>query len=440
MTIHPMRLGVLILLAGFALSFYRFFLPYSGDLMATWLAGHFLNVGRPDQVYPLLTDFFIMHPPSEWRAYMAEAYGYEGPMFPFLYPPLWAKVAELASDVNFWMIAAVALALNAGLLMASTWLAYRASRSGLHPALYFGIVLLILHVTHIGTLALYENQPQILVSFLLILAVERSRAKAPITAGLALAIAASIKLYPALFALFWLFGRNNRAFLAFAAFGTALGLASVIWAGWPLHAAFLDQIRLISRTVLLTGVSFNIDATIAQLFFLDMLQWVPSLEPPNEYNDAPGWYAMAKPPAWRILSGAILLSVVALLCLAFHRANAAVQASILWPLALTAVALLSPLSWVYYYLPAAYFAPVLLEKLGPKLGAAIIAIGFGLLSAPIVPLYWAIEDRIGWPHHLYQIVGVVALTFLAFGFLLALWKAPGRAETGPNAEAGLAPD
>ncbi len=433
MTIHPMRLAALILMAGVALSYYRFFLPYSGDLMATWLAGHFLKIGRPDQVYPPLTDFFIMHPPSEWRAYMAATHDYEGPMFPFIYPPLWAKIAELMSGLSFWKIAVVALALNAILLMATILLAFRASRSALHPAIYAGIALFLLHATHIGTIALNENQPQIFVSFLLVLAIERTRAGFPIAAGLALAIAASIKLYPAIFALFWLFGRERRALLSFVLFGAGLAMTSVLWAGWPLHAEFLDQMQLISRTVLVTGLSFSFDASIAQIFLRDELQWIPSLEPPTELVPDPGWYAMSKSIIWRTLSGLALVSVIMMLCIAFRRASADMQASLLWPLALTVVALLSPISWVYYYIPAACFAPVLIEKLGRRLGGAFIVLGFGPMLLPFLRYYWAMSESPDWPPYLYQIVSVTSLTIVALGFVFACFRGQENAQASAGA-------
>ncbi|MDX1739050.1 MAG: glycosyltransferase 87 family protein, partial [Alphaproteobacteria bacterium] len=66
---------------------------------------------------------------------------------------------------------------------------------------YLGISLgLVAFLVPFG-LALRENQPQILVSFLILLAIERERAGWNIAGGAALALAASIKLYPALFAL-----------------------------------------------------------------------------------------------------------------------------------------------------------------------------------------------------------------------------------------------
>lgn len=433
MTFTPMRLAAFILLAGFATSFFWFFPTLSADLMATWLAGHFLTAGQPEQVYPALTEVFLMYPPSEWRAFMAEEYQYEGPIFPFIYPPIWAKLGQFMAEFNFWRVTAVALVINCALLMATPMLAYRATRSTLNPAIFMGLGVFFLLGNHIGTSALQQNQPQILVSFLLVLTVERIRANAPVVAGLALAIAAAIKIYPAFFALFLLFGRERRAFWAFLTFGVALGLLSLLWSGWPLHRAFLDQVSLISNSVLVTVISFNLDATIAQVFFTDSLIWVAGLEPPTPSVQNPGWYTHERPFTWRLLSSGVLFLALALLTRAFTRADRDIQTAILWPLALTVIALISPISWVYYYIPAACFAPVLLERLGAKLGTVYLLLSFGPIFSPFTKFFRSDKSfEIQAPHHLegvppffYQIIGVTAFLILAIGFAHAVWRSQG---------------
>ncbi|MFV2002865.1 MAG: glycosyltransferase family 87 protein [Paracoccaceae bacterium] len=427
MHVTSMRLAALILFAGFFTSFYWYFPTISADLMATILAGKFLAMGRPDQVYPALTDIFLMYPPSEWRGFMALEYGYEGPVFPFIYPPLWAKLAALLAGLNLWRVAAVALVINTALLFLTIVLAMHATRTRLNPAIYAALATFFLMSNLIGTIALLQNQPQILVSFLLVLAIERARNGGPIAAGAALALAAAIKIYPAFFALFWLFGRERRAFGAFVVFGGALGLISLIWAGWPLHQAFLDQLRLISGSVLVTGITYNLDAAVAQLFFASDLVRIVGLEAPTPVNPDPGWFSMLRPGLWRITSPAILLIAVALLTRGFASVDRATQAAALWPLALIVVAILSPISWSYYFIPAACFAPVLLERLGLRRGAFFLVLAFGLIFRPNMRLYRVLSDLDGWPTYVSQLAGVLAMVILAAGF----WQATrGGAKAG----------
>ncbi|MEE9427591.1 MAG: glycosyltransferase family 87 protein [Paracoccaceae bacterium] len=423
MSFTPSRLASLILLAGFLGSFYWFFPTHSADLMATWLAGNFLAAGQPDQVYPTLTEYFQMYPPDQWRPFMAQEYKYEGPMFPYLYPPLWAKLAGWFVNINFWRLSAVALVINSALLMATILLAYRATRTALNPALYVGMALFFLLSNFIGTVALVENQPQIFVSFLLVLTMERIRNNAPISAGAALAIAAAIKIYPVIFALLLIFGRERKAFASFVVFGAALGLLSLMWAGWPLHKTFLELTRLISASVLVASISFNFDAVIGQVFFADHLVWLPGLEAPTPASPSPGWYSMARPDIWRILSTFALLVAIALLSRVASRVDRSTFASVLWPLAMMVVALFSPIAWSIYYIPAACFAPVLIEKLGPKLGTVFLVLPFGLIFSPLVKYYRLMRDTEYLPvHYPYQLAGVLAMVILALGFALAVRK------------------
>ncbi len=429
MTRFQFRILILLFPGAFSLGFFWFFPTHSPDLMATWLAGQYLEAGQPDQVYAEVDNYFRMYPPSDWRMFMAREYQYEGPVFPFLYPPLWAKLGQLFSGVNFWRLAAVALAVNTGLLLATVWLAWRTCRPTIGPILFMGLAIVLLASNHIGSLALFQNQPQILASFLLVLAAERIRAGATAVAGTALALAAAIKIYPALLALLWLAGRERRAFAWFVGTGAVLGLISVFWAGWPLHAAFIEQIRLISNSVLVTGVTFNLDAAIAQLAFGDRLLWVPALEGPSPAEPDPGWYSMPRPLLWRVISPLLLLGVLVWLARLFRAARRDVQVSLLWPLAIIAVALVSPLSWVYYYIPAACYAPVLLDRLGARLGGTILLVSFGTIFGPFVKFYRALSEEDGaaaifqTTPYLYQIVGTLAMFVLATGFYIAARRA-----------------
>lgn len=420
MTKTQTRLTVALLLAGALAPFWWFFPTFSADLMAVWLAGRFLAAGQPDQVYAPLTEYFRMYPPDAWRPFMVAAYDYSGPIYPFLYPPLYAKLAGLLAGANFWVLTVWALSINAFAQVGTLWLALRAARPNhLPPAVFVLMGLVYLLGTHIGTISLQQNQPQILVSFLLVLAVERSRAGAGLAAGAALALAASIKLYPAIFVVYWLVSGNRRALAGFVAVGAGLGLASVLWAGWPLHAAFLDQIRLISRSVLTTAITFNLDATVAQLFYWDDLIRVPGLEPPTAAVPDPGWYSMARPVWWQILSPVVLVAGFAWTVRLYAKADDDRRHAAVWPLGLTLVAILSPLTWAYYFIPAAAFAPVLVDRLGIRRGLILWLVPLALIFGPFVRFWRLTEELGGSPVYTYQWAGFTAFVLLCYGF----WQA-----------------
>ena len=425
MTRSQFRASAALLLIGFFASFWWFFPTFSADLMAVWLAGTFLEMGRPDQVYAEATDFFLMYPPSEWRPFMQETYDYTGPIYPFLYPPLWAKLAQLTAGANFWVVTVYALFINAGLQMLIVLLAWRAARpTRISPVVFMALGVFFLLGTHIGTISLQQNQPQVFVSFLLVLAIERARHNADIAAGMALALAASIKLYPAFFVIFWIVSGNWRAVTSFAIVGATLGAISVAWAGWPMHELFLEQVSLISNSVLMTAISFNLDSAIAQLFFMNNgLVWIEALETPFlelEGDDGgPGWHSMVRPTLWKILSLSLLLLVLLASAVAFKRADHDTRHAIIWPMGLTAVAIFSPLTWAYYFIPSVAFAPIIIDRLGPVRGTILWLSTIILIFGPFVDFYRLTEIWEDLDVFVYQWAGFLSFLLMVYGF----WQA-----------------
>ncbi|AMY68412.1 glycosyltransferase 87 family protein [Frigidibacter mobilis] len=241
----------------------------SADLRAWWMASESLAAGQPLLIYPAETEVFTMRPDAEWHRRML-ARSEETALYPYLYPPLWVALgAPLTRAFSFAQAAQLASLLNPLLLGAMILLARRAAAIPLRPAAALLLGLALTGGTLVGWPAIYENQPQILVAALVVLAIERDRSGAPLQAGAALALAAALKLYPALFVLVWLLAGRMRQVAAFVMVGGALGLGSVALAGWPLHRLFLDQLVVLSGSVLLSNINFNVDALVSQLFLLD---------------------------------------------------------------------------------------------------------------------------------------------------------------------------
>lgn len=387
----------------------------SPDLLASWVAGQMWAAGETGQIYPALDTVFPMLPPEGWPEHLA-AQGYVGAVFPFVYPPIWAVLTgALTRLFSLAVFEDAATLLNPLALGGMCWLALRATGPGKLPRpVLLAVGLFLMLVTLPGAVALEQNQPQILVSLLIVAAIERDRAGAPRAAGIALAVAASIKLYPVLFTVIWLARRRWGAVASFALAGGMLGGASVALAGWPLHAEFLALVGSIRHTALVTSFTYGIDAGIAQIWFSDALRFVTGHGQTGDVTR--GWTILEKPGAWVALSTAALVAVLG--------AAAAVAARrpgslLLWPATVIAVALVSPLAWGYHYLPALAFAPLILDRAaGPARGGALLLAlclpmslpAFGLLArVPLVDLF---------P----QLSGTVALAAMALVFARAAWR------------------
>ncbi len=401
----------------------------SSDILPSWMAGHFYQLGMLDQIYPHDTDVFTLRPPPEWVPYH-HSQGRSNDVFPFIYPPIWAHVfGWLSTITTFETVVNWANTINPLLLGSMVILAWRASGSTMSAHGYTLLGLLILVLTQIGVVPILQNQPQIFVSFLIVLAIERHRSGAPLTAGAVIALAASIKLYPALLALLFLANGNKRAFGSFVIVGALLGGFSIVLTGWPLHSLFLAEVSRISSTVIITPHTYSIDAVIGQFFFADNLQLIldPNIIPGNA-DEGPiespikKWQVMAKPILWRGISSVVTLTILAFFAYRLHQnKKSASDNSLLWPILLISISLANPISWGYHYLPAVAFAPMLVDRFGFFRGVLLLLLIFAPVS--IVALK---------PLHLYfsfveqpaSVFGTLSMVALALAFAVAHRKKP----------------
>ncbi len=354
-------------------SLYRYWDTPSPDLMATWLAGHFYGLGQFDQIYPVDTSVYTMNPPTGWWPYL-QSIGYSDPVFPFVYPPIWAALmAPVARWVSFDQLQLAAQLINPVLIGLTVVLAGRVLRTRLPVWVFLAIGLALLHFTLIGIVALEQDQPQILVSFLILLGLERAAAGKPWMAGAAMALAAAIKLYPLFFALVWLLRGQRRAALSFVLFGALLAALSVALAGWPLHQAFLAEVRVISATAFSNKIVFSIDPLIARIFAPERLIFVPATDDPRF-----GWSVMQKNQIWRILSLVALLASVIV--------TARIKSPLAWPILAILIGLFSPLSWGYHYITAVAFAPIFAQYLSRRGAVATLGVIFLPMTTGVIGL------------------------------------------------------
>lgn len=405
----PVAVGVLIL--GYIFATFVLGPRLSGDLLPLWLAGQAFAEGAWGEIYAPVEPVYRMLPPDSWPE-RARAAGYEGFVYPFVYPPLWAWVfGLLGRATDFQTLAAAASAINPALLLATCVLARRASGATLDLFAYVVISQVLLHMTAVGRIAILQNQAQILVAFLVVLALERTRANRPVAAGIAMALAASIKLYPALFALFWLASGERRALAAFAGAGLGLGLLSLAVAGWPLHATFLAHVSAIGRTGFFTQLSFSLDGVVTKFLTDAPVQVLLGHTDPD--TDLPQTIMVGlKDPALVHAGQAALVLLTLGFLRAMARAGREARLGALWPAALALFPLIGPLAWGYYYIAATAFAPALISRCGALRGGAILV----LVYAPIH--VWAYRAVRGLSLD-FQIVGSVLFLILGAAFLLS---------------------
>ncbi len=378
----------------------------SDDLLPAWIAAELFRDQQWQYIYSNDAGHFRMTSPEQWAPYL-NAHGFDAPVYPYVYPPLWAALlAPVTQIIDYstfdWVIGAI----NPVLIVLMPYFAWRAAPMVAMP-LHMVLALLVILTSSIGIIALIGNQAQILTALLTILAVERSRNGHPITAGTVLALAAALKIYPAIFALLFLATRQFRAVAAFMVAGISFGIASLLLAGWSLHLDFLNQITAISRTVMLINLSMGFDGLLGQIFFLD--QAIP-------LTGKSTLLILEKPDWWVWFTRLALLALIIGVTVWGWRNKELARQPLFWPFLFVCFSLLAPLSWSYYYLAPVAFAPLLLAYWGTPRGVAFLVLINFSVSLNVLKLVDYFPE-FALPLQLSGTLGMAALA-LAFGLTL----------------------
>ena len=389
------------------------------DFLAIYLAAEAFHLGQYDQIYPSLGQYFVFSSPGLWSELISEREFAEVIPHPYIYPPLWAAVVSPLTDaispeafmrLGFWI--------NPTLICASSLLSWRIANRDLGFGLWIAIGLILALTTFVGFAALQANQAQIFLSFIILLAFERALAGQNKLAGMLLALAAAIKIYPVLFILIWISGRNWVALRSFALTGTVLVLLSLMLGGIELNQRFLATLSLISDTSTITNFSFNLSSYLSFLQHPDLFGGNPAgLEEFSEINQT---YSFAK-PTWVSVVNFIFL-VCGLVLIWFRSTQIAIRDHplIVWPALFILVSLTSPLSWSYHYLTVIFLTPALLTTWGKTRGLAIILL-FLLPNCPLLLI--SIRHWISFSQFYMLQAGTLGVIVLFLGFACAPLRA-----------------
>lgn len=257
------------------------------DLSSLWMAGRLVLEGLPGHLYAYHPTNFAWVDDPVWLA-LREQLGVEAVLHPYLYPPI---VAYLLSPFTLWLPFGVAtrlvlvanvfaLALTA---VAAADLFHRPLLRPVPLALFLTAVALTTPFQY--ALALGQTTPLVLAAVLGGVWLER-RGR-PVAGGALLALAAVIKLTPALLLVWWLLRRRWRAVGGFAlgvGLAGGLGLAAM---GLDVHIEWITNLRRVSGAGL---AAFNVQSVPAWLIASDLgpgaaLTW--------EVFPLPAWVSLA---------------------------------------------------------------------------------------------------------------------------------------------------
>ncbi|MBS0572747.1 MAG: DUF2029 domain-containing protein [Proteobacteria bacterium] len=370
--------------------------PY--DLAAVYIAGHFWDAGQLSLVYAAPPHFFG-GPAPEWAATIDTLGGAGEGAFPYVYPPLWAALmAPLTRVMSAHSFFNLAYLVQLPLLAACIPLARRIAGRPVAAWIWALTGILLLQGTTPFYAATNQNQPSILVTFLVLLAAERSLAASPRAAGLALALAAALKITPVVFVLLFVLRRDWRALGWCLLCGAAFLVANLWLAGPAANRAYLAALGATGGASLVSAINISAKALI------DF--WI-SLATSTLVYATDNMYIVELPAGLRRLSS--LASLVLGAGLAVHGLIAAralpERARMVASLLTLSVVLFlfGPLGWLHYYLLPLALLPGLLAFAPPRkaLAAALPAvIGANIVSFPLLldlsPAWSVAISAAGW--------------------------------------------
>jgi alpha-1,2-mannosyltransferase len=379
------KFGGWILAGWIFLTGYSAFNVWQGDMAGIFMAAHFYASGQYDLIYAA-TSGVVSETPAPWLPALTEIGKAEVSTFPYVYPPVWAVIlSPLAKVFSVQALLNGALVVQLAVYAWSIWLAWDLTGRVMPWGRWAVISVSLSALLGAPFIALLLNQPQITISFLILLATRQLVLGRDTKAGLTLALAAGIKLTPLVFLLLFPVLGRWRGLMAMVGGLVVIGVLGFLLAGPDLSAAFVARVETLSGQTMASRITFN----IAPL----LIHFMPGgFEMVKSFDDA-SFVAIA-PPLLKLVTGAILFTLLGVAIYLTRRFAPAHRAYVLTTAFTLITALAGPIGWVHYYLGPTLLLPGLLASMYPLwvklylVAAAIVLSSTFMLNAPFLLAIW----------------------------------------------------
>ena len=296
---------------------------------------------------------------ADWDS-SAARYGFTGTTYAYVQTPLWAYALTPACTTMNWPAFAAVYAFIATLAVAGiVWLSARYLANGSTP-LVMAFVLVTLWYGLPFKYAMYLLQTHALILIACLGALLLAERKRPVRAGLLLAMAATVKITPALLVVYWIANRRWKALAAFTISMGALFAITYALAGGEMTGAFISELRHFSSNIY---VAFNNQSVAAGIM---APQYPQALDQ---------WLIYPLTPWVKIVTG---LLGVAFVGLAGHLRHKGASEGATVSVALLAMTAFAPLAWTHYYIVC--IVPLIWLGSQPRmLGFVVLAALAGML-------------------------------------------------------------
>ena len=302
------------------------------DLSASYIAARLLATGQKGHLYSHDPVTFSDVKDSVWDE-AADEGGFDESLHPYVQTPLWAFLLQpLAMHLQFRAFDVLFTVWNACCFAALLWLvAWAWAPLFLHP-FWMATVAAGLFLSEPFRYGMFLTQTHILFVLLTVAALILAERGHPVPAGIALALAAAVKLSPGVLVVYWLLTRRWRAAATMGIASVVLFLLTILATGWPTTAAYLQEVHRISRTLL---VAFNNQSFVA---------WIMGLQ--YAAAEISTWHVLPLPDPIRWISSLLLLG--SLVAGSWMDRGLSSRAPLGGVVALVAATIFAPISWTHY--------------------------------------------------------------------------------------------
>lgn len=349
------------------------------DMSALYYAATFAAEGRPELIY--WENWSLQ--PVEWQEAVAGD-GYKSDNFyAYIYPPIWAYVlAPLASWLEPRAFFNLFTILHMLLFCTTTRMAYLMIAGHTWLSLWAIPVLLIMLSTMFGASLIGQVQPSAIMYFLIVWGFKRLVDGKHKRAGVYLALAATIKIFPVILGVIFLTKRFRSGMKPFVITGLTLVMLSFALLPFDLHREFLSMGAELSSMTMLAYLNLNLESFLTRillllggveqigLFSIEDNQWVWGINAVITFVFAVWLYRAARFESMLYLRRRFV------------------------PLAILGMTLIAPIGWAHYFAATLCFLPVVFFLIPHHLAMfavmAIVIVNFPatyqVLNVPFYPI------------------------------------------------------
>ncbi len=344
------------------------------DLASSYVGCRLVAEHHADHLYSYSpSDFAAVgedEPGNAWQD-AADEGNFEGFLHPYVQTPLWAYTLKpLCMRTQFHGFAVTFVVLSMFAFAAFLWLVVRFWAPSYDFAGAYALLALGLWFSEPFRYAMMLVQTHILLMLLTVAGLVLAERRRPMAAGLLLALAATVKITPAILVVYWLLTRRYKAAASMAGWSAALMGLTLMTTGPEVLRAYFADLHRISHVLLLSQNNQSFAAWGMGHFY--------------PRSEIAAFHLLPLPDAMRLGSAALMVAMTALGGWIDRNADApdGRQAHLGAAMGLVAATIFAPIAWTHYsfILIVPIMALIQANQRWRSVGLTLVTVVIGVLN------------------------------------------------------------